>query len=484
MSVSTFNLTAFTALATADWMAVGDASDTTQSAHGSLDKITIPNFFASIPTPVNVTSASATALAVGRLGATTPAFTVDASTASQVAGLKVTGAATGGTVAVVTTDSGADTNLTVNAKGTGTIGIGSVSTGRVTITPVTTITGSLTLSAALVYGGVTLNNAVTGTGNMVLSASPTLTGVVTASGQVLAASAFSTTPKVVVSDDASLVSSVFVQASGASLAVYATSGVGAAQVVLATQTATGVASYRGVNVGTTLASPSATPNGSVIVQLAASGYTNAITGTQGSVQIIAGSLWSATNAETKIILSVTPNASTTAGTVVTVSGTAMVLASLAVSGITTLATSSTINSQTISASANFTGSLTVATTLTTTNGNVVLAQSGGIVNVGSTLTTGASAGDVVLANSKAIRGINAAGTSSVALIAIDSNNVVNINSGGSANVGPAVPSITNASMPANNAIYAGCLMMDNTNAGRFVFYDKGGTRYYITGTAF
>jgi hypothetical protein len=128
---------------------------------------------------VTVTSASAVAVTVGRLGATTPAFTVDASTASQVAGFKVVGAATGGTVALVVTDSGTDASLTLNAKGTGTIGIGSVSTGRVTITPVTTITGSLTLSAALVYGGVTLSNAVTGTGNMVLSASPTFTGTVT-----------------------------------------------------------------------------------------------------------------------------------------------------------------------------------------------------------------------------------------------------------------------------------------------------------------
>jgi len=43
-----------------------------------------------------------------------------------------------------------------------------------------TLSGALTLSAALTYGGVTLSNAVTGTGNMVLSASPTLTGTLTA----------------------------------------------------------------------------------------------------------------------------------------------------------------------------------------------------------------------------------------------------------------------------------------------------------------
>lgn len=113
-----------------------------------------------------IQSASASALAIGLNGSTNPSFVVDASAASQAAGLKITGAATGSTVAVATIDSGANTNLTINAKGTGTIGIGSVSTGAVTITPATT------LSNALTYGGVTLSNSVTGTGSMVLSTSP------------------------------------------------------------------------------------------------------------------------------------------------------------------------------------------------------------------------------------------------------------------------------------------------------------------------
>lgn len=84
-----------------------------------------------------ITSASATSLTVGRQGATSPAFVVDSSTASQIAGLSVKGAATGGTVAVTTTDSGSNSSLTINAKGNGTIGIGSASTGTVTITPAT-----------------------------------------------------------------------------------------------------------------------------------------------------------------------------------------------------------------------------------------------------------------------------------------------------------------------------------------------------------
>jgi hypothetical protein len=106
------------------------------------------------------TSASATSLAVGLNGATNPAFTVDSSTASQVAGLKVTGAATGGTVSIVATDSGSDANLTVNAKGSGTIGIGSVSTGAVTITPATTITGVATLAAQPILSSLTASKPV------------------------------------------------------------------------------------------------------------------------------------------------------------------------------------------------------------------------------------------------------------------------------------------------------------------------------------
>jgi hypothetical protein len=119
-----------------------------------------------------ITSASASALAVGLNGATNPAFVVNASTALQAAGLSVTGAVTGGTVAIAAIDSGSNTNITINAKGSGAIGIGNISTGAVTITPATT------LSAALTYGGVTLSNSVTGNGSMVLSASPTLSGTI------------------------------------------------------------------------------------------------------------------------------------------------------------------------------------------------------------------------------------------------------------------------------------------------------------------
>ena len=84
---------------------------------------------------LRITSAGSSAFAVGRQGGTTgPAFSVDASAGTQTAGLKVTGAALNGTVAVAVTDTSGATNLTIDALSTGTIGIGTVSTGVVTIT--------------------------------------------------------------------------------------------------------------------------------------------------------------------------------------------------------------------------------------------------------------------------------------------------------------------------------------------------------------
>ncbi len=102
---------------------------------------------------LRVTSASATSLAVGLAGATNPAFVVDSSTASQAAGLSVTGATAAGTVAAAVISSGSNANLTVNAKGSGTIGIGSVSTGAVTITPATTVTGAITPTGGVAAAG-------------------------------------------------------------------------------------------------------------------------------------------------------------------------------------------------------------------------------------------------------------------------------------------------------------------------------------------
>jgi hypothetical protein len=132
--------------------------------------------------PVAITGANAAAFAVGLTGAVGSALIVDTSVALQASGLRITGAVTGGTVNLSANDTGPNTNITLNANGSGTIGIGNVSTGAVTITPATTITGAATLSSTLTYGGVTLSNSVTGTGSMVLSAAPTISGAATLTG--------------------------------------------------------------------------------------------------------------------------------------------------------------------------------------------------------------------------------------------------------------------------------------------------------------
>jgi len=117
-----------------------------------------------------IASSAATALSVGLNGATNPAFNVDASTGSSATGINIASAAATAGVALSVLSSGTNENLTVDAKGSGTITLAGTSTGAITLTRATT------MSNALTYGGVTLSNAVTGTGNMVLSAGPTFSG--------------------------------------------------------------------------------------------------------------------------------------------------------------------------------------------------------------------------------------------------------------------------------------------------------------------
>ena len=117
------------------------------------------------------TSASATAFVVGRQGSTSPAFTVDASTGSSVTGLKVKAAATSGGVALSATDSGSNTGLTLDAKGTGIINIGSVSTGAVEINSIIVpvyeyVTSGPWLGGAAAGAGILVN----GTGQAIYTA--------------------------------------------------------------------------------------------------------------------------------------------------------------------------------------------------------------------------------------------------------------------------------------------------------------------------
>ncbi len=135
-----------------------------------------------------ITSTSTSALAVGANGATNPVFSVNAATGSVATGITVIGAAAAGGVAVNVISSGSDENVKYDAKGAGTVTIGSVSTGNVvlgtsghTLTlnnssgAVTLAAGGLTLTSGSILassGNLTLTsgNATLTAGNLLLSA--------------------------------------------------------------------------------------------------------------------------------------------------------------------------------------------------------------------------------------------------------------------------------------------------------------------------
>jgi hypothetical protein len=105
---------------------------------------------------VQNTIQSATALTVARSG-TNYALQVDTNTASSATGLKVTSAAVGGGIALAAISSGTDENLTLNAKGAGTISINGAATGDVLLgggsastgCTVTNSTGALACSGSI-----------------------------------------------------------------------------------------------------------------------------------------------------------------------------------------------------------------------------------------------------------------------------------------------------------------------------------------------
>lgn len=97
------------------------------------------------------------ALTVGPNGASNPTLTIIGSILNQATGISIQGAATAGSTAIVATDSGANSSLTINAKGSGTIGIGTVSTGTVTVGSGgnVNVTSSAAGTVAIQTGGTT-----------------------------------------------------------------------------------------------------------------------------------------------------------------------------------------------------------------------------------------------------------------------------------------------------------------------------------------
>lgn len=125
-------------------------------------------------------------LAVGRQGATNPVLQVDASTASQVTGIKLTGQSTGNGFNVETIGSDANIPLIVNAKGNGTINFGTNSTGNIVhfrpSSHTGSTSGSVTVSAQAVAGTPALLWPNT-SGTLVASAASPL-AIGTTTGQI------------------------------------------------------------------------------------------------------------------------------------------------------------------------------------------------------------------------------------------------------------------------------------------------------------
>jgi hypothetical protein len=138
---------------------------------------------------LTVTSSSANALAAGANGTTNPALNVDASTASSATGLNVKSAAAAGGVALLVLSSGTNESLTLDSKGTGTIGLNTVSgTGNV-------VCGTgLLVNASVTAGGVGYS---AGAGGAVTQITSRTTGVILSklSGAItLVSAAGSSTP--------------------------------------------------------------------------------------------------------------------------------------------------------------------------------------------------------------------------------------------------------------------------------------------------
>jgi hypothetical protein len=106
-----------------------------------------------------VASNSASALTVGPNGATNPALKVDGSVSSAATGINVVGraAAAGASLAVIS--SGTNENLTIDAKGSGTVTINATGTGAIALSRNTTVTGTLTASSTFTIGSTALTEA-------------------------------------------------------------------------------------------------------------------------------------------------------------------------------------------------------------------------------------------------------------------------------------------------------------------------------------
>lgn len=124
-----------------------------------------------------ITLADANAFAVGPNGTTNPTFNVDTSTASAATGINIKSAAAGAGVAVKVLSSGTDENVTIDAKGAGTITLNGTATGGITLTRATTPTGGIAAA-----GGFSVSPRTCHTGGVPATATTSGTNSATNTG--------------------------------------------------------------------------------------------------------------------------------------------------------------------------------------------------------------------------------------------------------------------------------------------------------------
>lgn len=128
----------------------------------------------------NLTSTSANAIAIGPNGSSNPTFKVNANTASAATGLEVVGAAAAGGLAVKAISSGTNENMTIDAKGSGTVTINGTATGAISLARNTSVTGTFAAS-----GNVAINTdkftVTAASGNTAVAGTLAVTGAATLS---------------------------------------------------------------------------------------------------------------------------------------------------------------------------------------------------------------------------------------------------------------------------------------------------------------
>jgi hypothetical protein len=122
----------------------------------------------------SVHSASPNALAVGANDVTNPAFNVDASTASSANGLNVKSSAAGSGVFLAAISSATNENISLNAKGSGSINIGTLSNGGILLGNTTTVVSNVGLQAGGASYAVLLFGSASGFGIYYGSGAPTV----------------------------------------------------------------------------------------------------------------------------------------------------------------------------------------------------------------------------------------------------------------------------------------------------------------------